>query len=207
MPRITELKPQKNRSDRYNLYLDDAYKFPVSANTVLTAGLHVGMEIDEVELEGIRQTAEVGNAHDKALNYINLRRRSIKELRDYLRRKEYEPAIINKVIDRLTGANLLNDEEFARAWVRDRLLLKPRSKRALSAELAQKGISRAIVDSVLSEMEEGSEQSALEEALNRKLRQSKYASRENDDKLIAALLRDGYRYSDIRSCLLQRDDT
>lgn len=207
MPRITELKPQKNRTDRYNLYLDEVYKFPVSANTVLTAGLHVGMEIDEDELEQIRQTAEVGNAHDKALSYLDLRRRSVKELRDYLRRKEYESETIDKVIDRLINANLLNDEEFARAWVRDRLLLKPKSKRALSVELAQKGINRTIVDSVLGEMEEGSEQQALKEAINRKLRQSKYTNRENDDKLIAALMRDGYQYADIRSCLLQRDDT
>ena len=207
MPRITELKPQKNRTDRYNLYLDDVYKFPVSANTVLTAGLHVGMEIDEAELEEIRQTAEIGNAHDKALSYLDLRRRSIKEIRDYLRRKEYEQEVTDKVVDRLTKANLLNDEEFAMAWVRDRLLLKPKSKRALSMELAQKGINRTIADKVLSEMEEGSEQHALTEAINRKLRQSKYATRENDDKLIAALMRDGYQYADIRSCFLQRDDT
>jgi regulatory protein len=207
MSRITELKPQKNRTDRYNLYLDDVYKFPVSANTVLAAGLHVGMEIDEAELQQIRQSAEIGNAHDKALNYLDLRRRSIKELHDYLRRKEYEPEVINQVVDRLMRANLLNDEEFARAWVRDRLLLKPKSKRALSVELAQKGISRSVIDAVLIEMEEGSEQRALEEAVSRKLRQTKYATRVNDDKLIASLVREGYSYSDIKNCLRQRDDT
>jgi len=207
MARITELRAQKNRTDRYNLYLDGSYKFPVSANTVLSAGLHVGMEIDEERLEEVRQAAEFGNAHDKALNYINLRRRSTKEIRDYLKRKEFEATIIEKVVERLVSIGLLNDEDFARAWIRDRLLLKPRSRRVLSMELAQKGISRSIIDEALSEMEEGSEQQALKEALNRKLRLSKYASRENDEKLIAALIRDGYKYADIKNCLRQRDDT
>lgn len=207
MPRITDLKPQKRRTDRYNLYLDGSYKFPVSANTVLTASLHVGLEITEEELLKVQEAAEIGNAHDKALSMLDMRRRSTKELRDYLRRKEFEPQVIQAVTDRLTRAGLLNDEEFARAWIRDRLLLKPKSKRALSAELFAKGIAREIADTVLSELDGDDELSALKDSLARRLRQSKYATRENDDKLIAALAREGYRYSDIKNCLQQRDDT
>lgn len=207
MPRITDLKPQKRRTDRYNLYLDGSYKFPVSANTVLAAGLHVGLEISEQELLDVQQAAEVGNAHDKALNFLDLRRRSTKEIRDYLWRKEFEPDVIQSVIDRLTKAGLLNDEEFARAWVRDRLLLKPKSKRALSAELFAKGVARDTADIILAELDGDDELSALKDSLNRRLRQSKYATRENDDKLIAALAREGYKYSDIKSCLPQKGDT
>lgn len=207
MPRITDLKPQARRTDRYNLYLDGSYRFPVSANTVLAAGLHVGLEITEEELLNVQEAAEIGNAHDKALNQLDLRRRSTKEIRDYLWRKDFEPQVIQAVIDRLTKAGLLNDEEFARAWIRDRLLLKPKSKRALSAELFAKGISRDIADRVLDELDGDDELGALKDSLERKLRQSKYAQAENNDKLIAALAREGYRYSDIKSCLLQRDDT
>ncbi len=207
MPRITDLKPQTRRTDRYNLYLDGSYKFPVSANTVLAAGLHVGLEISEEELLKVQEAAEIGNAHDKALNYLDLRRRSTKEIRDYLYRKDFEPQVIQAVIDRLTRAGLLNDEEFARAWIRDRLLLKPKSKRALSAELFAKGISRETADLVLSELDGDDELDALRGSIDRRLRQSKYATRENDDKLIAALAREGYKYSDIKNCLQQRDDT
>lgn len=207
MPRITDLKPQTRRTDRYNLYLDGSYKFPVSANTVLAAGLHVGMEISEEELLKVQQAAEIGNAHDKALNFLDLRRRSTKEIRDYLWRKEFEPHVTQAVIDRLTKAGLLNDEEFTRAWVRDRLLLKPKSKRALSAELFAKGIARETADVVLSELDSDDELDALRGSIDRRLRQTKYATRKNDDKLIAALAREGYKYSDIKSCLLQRDDT
>lgn len=207
MPRITDLKPQTRRTDRYNLYLDGSYKFSVSANTVLAAGLHVGLEISEEELLKVQEQAEIGNAHDKALNFLDLRRRSTKEIRDYLWRKEFEPHVIQAVIGRLTKAGLLDDEEFARAWIRDRLLLKPKSKRALSAELFAKGIPREISDRVLSELDGEDELSALEDSINRKLRQTKYATRENDDTLIAALAREGYRYSDIKNCLQQRDGT
>lgn len=207
MPRITDLKPQTRRTDRYNLYLDGIYKFPVSANTVLAAGLHVGLEISEEELLRVQEAAEIGNAHDKALNYLDLRRRSTKEIKDYLYRKDFEPQVIQAVIDRLTRAGLLNDEEFARAWIRDRLLLKPKSKRALSSELFAKGITRETADLVLSELDGDDELDALRGSIERRLRQTKYASRENDDKLIAALAREGYKYSDIKSCLQQRDDT
>jgi len=165
------------------------------------------MEISEEELLNVQQAAEVGNAHDKALSMLDMRRRSTKELRDYLRRKEFEPQVIQSVVDRLTRADLLNDEEFARAWVRDRLLLKPKSKRTLSAELFAKGIASEVAGQVLSELDSDDELSALKYSLDRKLRQSKYASRENNNKLIAALAREGYRYGDIKNCLQQRDDT
>lgn len=207
MPRITDLKPQTKRTDRYNVYLDGAYKFPVSANTVLTAGLHVGLEISEEDLLQVQKTAEIGNAHDKALNYLDLRRRSTKELRDYLYRKEFDQDVIQAVIDRLTKAGLLDDKEFARAWIRDRLLLKPRSKRALSAELFAKGIPREVADEVLGELDVDDELAALKDSIARKLRQTKYATRENDDKLIAALAREGYRYVDIKSCLPPKGGT
>lgn len=207
MPKITDLKPQTRRTDRYNLYLDGVYKFPVSANTVLAAGLHIGLDISEEELLKVQETAEIGNAHDKALNYLDLRRRSAKEIRDYLYRKDFEPAVIQAVIDRLTRAGLLNDEEFAKAWVRDRLLLKPKSKRALSAELFAKGISREVADTVLAELNSDDELDALKDSVERKLRQTKYATRDSDDKLIAALAREGYKYSDIKNCLQQRDGT
>lgn len=207
MAKVTDLKPQAKRTDRYNLYLDGAYVFAVSANTVLSAGLHVGMEVNEAQLQKIQKRAEIGNAHDKALNYINMRRRSVKEIRDYLRRKEFEPSVIREVVHKLLSVDLLNDEEFARAWVRDRLLLKPRSNQALRAELMVKGIERSTIDLVLNDMEEGSERAALQESLKRKLRQSKYADGANRDKLIAALAREGYRYGDITTCLQQEDDT
>jgi len=207
MSRITDLKPQSRRTDRYNLYLDGSYKFPVSANTVLAAGLHVGLEISQEELLRVQEAAEVGNAHDKALSFLDLRRRSTKEIRDYLRRKEFDSQVIQAVIDRLTRAGLLNDEEFARAWVRDRFLLKPKSKRALSAELFAKGIPRDVADRVLAELDGEDELSALKDSIARKLRQTRYATRENDDKLIAALAREGHKYSDIKSCLQQEDGT
>lgn len=207
MAKVTDLKPQKKRLDRYNLYLDGSYVFAVSANTVLAAGLHVGMEVNEAQLQKIQRRAEVGNAHDRALNYINLRRRSTREIWDYLKRKDYESPVIYEVVERLQKVDLLNDEEFARAWVRDRLLLKPRSKQALRVELIKKGIEHSIIDRVLGDMEAGSEQRALEQAVRRRLRQKKYQGGNDREKLIAALAREGYRYNDIKNCLQQTDDT
>ena len=44
---------------------------------------------------------------------------------------------------------MLDDDAFARAWVESRDRARPRGERALRAELHKKGVDRPIVDSVL----------------------------------------------------------
>ena len=45
----------------------------------------------------------------------------------------------------------MDDAEFAKAWVRDRLALKPKGKRALVAELRAKGVAVEAVESTVEE--------------------------------------------------------
>ncbi|RLD04817.1 MAG: regulatory protein RecX, partial [Chloroflexota bacterium] len=62
--------------------------------------------------------------------------------------------IIERVVDRLRGASLVNDWDFASQWVENRVQFKPRGKRALSSELFQKGIGNEIIEDVLAELDE-----------------------------------------------------
>jgi regulatory protein len=54
----------------------------------------------------------------------------------------------------LASLDLLDDEEFSRYWVEQRETFKPRSRFALSQELRQKGITNAVIEKVLSGLDE-----------------------------------------------------
>jgi regulatory protein len=86
--------------------------------------------------------------------YITIRNRSEKEVRDYLLKKQAASEIIESIIKLLYEQKFLNDESFARSWVRSRARFKPRGKRVLAMELSQKGISKDLIEKVLSEEDE-----------------------------------------------------
>lgn len=86
--------------------------------------------------------------------YLGIRARSEKEIRDYLIKKKASDEIIEKMISLLYEQKFLNDEEFARSWVRSRARSRPKGKRLLQIELAQKGIAKDVIEQVLSEDQE-----------------------------------------------------
>lgn|SRR6185312_1510796 len=81
--------------------------------------------------------------------FLNFRLRSEKEIRDYLQKKKVSADIIEKIIVRLQEQKFLNDETFARMWIESRSRSKPRSQFLLKRELQQKGISREIIEKIM----------------------------------------------------------
>lgn len=95
-----------------------------------------------------------------ALRYLNIRFRSEKEMRDYLKKKILRQAqddkrttdaeqTIDFVIHKLKQQKFLNDEEFAKMWVRSSTSYKPKGKYRITLELRQKGVSQEIIDKIL----------------------------------------------------------
>jgi len=83
------------------------------------------------------------------LRFLSYRPRSEKEVRDKLKTKQVEPQIIEKIIAKLKEKKFLNDEEFARGWIENRIRFKPRSLRLIKIELKQKGIVEDIIDKMI----------------------------------------------------------
>jgi regulatory protein len=100
---------------------------------------------------------------DKALAFLTVRPRSIREVRDRLAKKEIPPPVVDAVIARLAGWGYIGDEGFARYWLENRGAHQPRGKRLLRQELWQKGVARETVDQALddTELDEGADALAL----------------------------------------------
>jgi regulatory protein len=202
MPKVSAIKQQVKRQDRYSIYVDDKYTFSLSENDLIGSGLRVGRELSEQDLRDFKDQSVLGKAYDRALNLISHRPRSEKELRDYLKRKEYDEAVTKSVLARLTERGYVNDADFAKRWVATRRLLKLTSQRRLSAELRQKGIASDIIAQVLAE--DGTDQGeVLRDLVARKRHQTKY---QDDLKLMQYLSRQGFGYDEIKTALNQPED-
>jgi regulatory protein len=199
--KITNIKQQIKRADRYSVYIDDKYSFALSETELLRLGIYNGQQISEEELEKLKDDSVRDKARYQALGQLSRRQRSEWELRDYLKRKEYEPEVIDHVVAWLTDYGYVDDKKFADAWIANRRQLKATSARRLRQELKQKRVSDEVIGEALSE-DETDENIVLQQLIERKRKQTKY---QDNLKLAQYLSRQGFNYDDIKSAMREQN--
>lgn len=88
---------------------------------------------------------------EAAARFLEVRPRSVAEVRRRLTSAGYQAELVDGAISRLGDLGILDDEAFARAWVESRDRAHPRGERAIREELRLKGVERAVVEAVLEE--------------------------------------------------------
>ena len=150
--RITKIEQQKKRRGRRNIYADGQFVLGLSDETVLKAGLRTGDEITSDRLASLQQMEERQRARRTALRYLSTRPRTVRELRDRLREAECSDTDIVAVLADLQQAGLVNDEEFARTFVRDTLTHRPTGRKLLRQKMLLLGLEKSLVESTLDEL-------------------------------------------------------
>lgn len=151
MPVITAIKQQKDKG-RVNVYLDGKFGFGIDLTNFVLLHLKVSKELSEKEVAEIVKKSEFQKTLDKLLRFAMVRPRSEREVKDYLRRKKVHEILHKDLFEKLKYFELLDDVKFARWWVEQRQNFRPKSQRILRIELLQKGISKSIIDEILSDI-------------------------------------------------------
>jgi regulatory protein len=191
---ITKIERQKRNSTRRSIFLNDKYSFSVSEDIYTKYALYVEQELTEDEIEAITQEETELSVKRIALRFRSYRPRSKKELTEYLQKKGYDDKYINTALDFLSSNKLLDDEEFARMFCRDKLNLKPVGKLMMKQLLFKKGILKTTIDSVLSDFysKESERELAEKEASKKYHRVSSLPSLTIKKRIFDHLVRRGY---------------
>ena len=192
--KITALKAQKKNNNRVSVYLDGEYAFGLAR--IVAAWLHVGLVLTEEKVSELQMQDTCEVAYQKALKFISYRPRSETEVSRKLASHGFDDMVWMAVLGRLRKNGLVGDENFARTWVDNRNTFRPRSRRALSVELRQKGIEEDTVQSVLDEMVDD-EVLALRVAERWSRRLEGLEWNEFRKRLAAYLARRGFNYATI----------
>lgn len=197
---ITALTVQKRNKDRVNVYLNGQFAFGLAA--IEAARLRIGQTLDDEQITRLRDRDDIERAYERALNYLSYRPRSKWEVERNLREKGVEDLVIDRVTRRLTSAGLLDDKEFARYWVDNRVRFNPRGLRGLRHELRQRGVSHSIIDETLATLDvEAAARRAAEVGARR---YSQAAPRDFHRKLQAYLARRGFSYAVIKPLIQEK---
>ncbi|HSW85372.1 MAG TPA: RecX family transcriptional regulator [Candidatus Saccharimonadales bacterium] len=199
--KVTVIKKQSNRAGRYSVFINNEYAFSLSDTALLQSGLVAGQELSEQKVKALKKTSIEDKLYNSTLQYMALRLRSKWEIETYLKRKKASPALINAILNKLSNSNLINDTAFAKAYINDRRLLRPTSRRKMISELRNKHVPTNIIDETVSQNPE-SESQAIDSIINRKRQISKY---KDDLKLMQYLARQGFNYGDIKNAMKDLD--
>lgn len=106
----------------------------------------------------------------RALGLLDARGRSRHELRGRLIDAEFDPVVVDNVLDDLAAVNLIDDAAFAREWVRQRHARRGKSSRVLDQELREKGIADSIRAEALEQIDASDEESTARTLAEKKAR-------------------------------------
>ena len=198
MSEITAITPQVKDKTRCNIYLDGQYYCPLKFEVVVQYRLKVGMTVSEGFLNEIQLESEKSTALDKAMTYLTAAQKTEKQVKDYLYKKGYLPAVVKYVLEKLREYRFVDDKDYAETYVENSSARK--GKRLIQVDLYKKGISKEQIEDAMQTLDEEN-QFAGACAIAEKYMRSKEATRENFAKAFRYLMSKGFDYEISRKAL------
>lgn len=202
-----KITAKSGRKDKIHIYIDGEYLLTVDEIFWFSCGYISGDEIDEEELTAFKEAAGSRCAFNSALNSLDYRDHSEREIRTKLLRK-YDADCVEEAVRKLVELNLVNDERYAENYARELYEHKKFGKMRIKSELRAKGIAADIANESVDALFEEKEPDNIQRIVD--IIGKRYYNRMNDDvgrkKVFAALQRMGYPFSDIREAMSEFSD-
>ena len=201
---ITKIARQKNNKERYNIYINEQYAFPVDEGTLIKFGLQKGKVLEQIEIDEIQYEDEIAKAFNKALGFLSFQMRSEHEVKMKLLQAGHGEAVVQEALHKLTDLGFLNDESFSKALLETRKRTAKKGPAAIKQDLQKKGIDKSLQTRVLDSF-------SHDEQLELAMELAQKAVRASDNKTPAqvkqkiqdVLLRKGYSYTVVTEILEQ----
>ncbi|MEG0570133.1 MAG: regulatory protein RecX [Oscillospiraceae bacterium] len=194
--KITDI--QKANGSRYTIFIDDEYWYILDGEIILANNLRVGAEVSQQQLDDYKQQAQVRKARERAFYLISYRDHSQKEMFNKLK-KSVDEKVAAQTVAMLVKQGLIDDTAYAQKLSDYYLITKKWGKRKAMYEMLNKGIDKELISASLDECEVDTSANIIE------IIEQKYYDKLTDyndrQKVIAALMRRGYVYSQIKTAI------
>lgn len=176
----------------------------LTSRAIADLGLQVGQAWDDRLAERVEAAAGIDKAMRAAMNRLSRRAMSGWMLRDKLKTLGHSALVIDAVLDRLADLDLLDDEQFGRALVREVMARKPAGPALLKQKLFQKGIRGALADRLVADATDDGDaqrESAISLARKRAASMANLDKQTRDRRLYGQLARRGFDPDTIRAAM------
>lgn len=202
-----KITAKSGRKDKMHIYIDGEYLLTVDEVFWFSCGYISGDEINKEELTAFEEAAGSRRAFNSALNSLDYRDHSEKEIRAKLLRK-HDADYVDEAVEKLIELDLVNDERYAENYAHELFEHKKFGKMRIKSELRAKGISADIANAAVEELFDEEEPDNIQRIVD--IIDKRYYNRMNDEvgrkKVFSALQRMGYSFSDIREAMSEFSD-
>lgn len=204
--KITKIEKKKRL---YLVEIDETDKLYVTEDTIVHFMMTKGMSLTKAELADIKTFAQFSYGKNLALYHLSFKKRTEKEVRDYLVQHEIDDKIIPQVLKNLKEDKWIDDENYARQVIESNLHTGDKGAYVLKQKLMQKGIAPSILDRLLADMDFTELAEKIAEKLLRKY-QTRLPKKALEDKFLQFLVNKGFSFSEAKAALsnleVQKDD-
>lgn len=185
-------KIEKLKNNKYNIYINGE-KITTYDNVIIGNNILYKKQIDNELYQKILNETEYYSIYNKVVNYILKKRRSEKEIIQYLNKLNLTLKEADKMINKLKDINLINDREYCRAYINDKVYLSNFGINKIKNELINQDISLHIIEEELDKIDKTIFYTRLEKILTKKIKSNKkYSSSYLKQKVLNDLLKLGY---------------
>lgn len=193
----------KGRGEKIHLLIDDEYQITTNIDFWAENYIKDGTEISEDEWQELVDKINYRKAIQKCYDLLSRRDHSAKELKTKLLRTTDEKNA-DMAISKMLDLGYLNDEKYAKNLLIHLRDVKKMSSAFIRQEMYKRGISSDIVNDIMLDIEIDNVQSIIDLILTKY--KTKLSKDYGSEKVIAALMRKGFSYSDIKEAFNRIDD-
>ena len=184
-------KYESINNGQYKIYLSDGTILKINSDVIINNNLLYKKEIDNTLLNKILKENDNANIYNKCVKYISVRLRSKKEIIDYLKKLNIDNTA--DIIDKLTKNNLINDEVFTKAFIKDKINFTSYGPYRIRQELNKYNIDNEIIDKYIKDIDEEILIGKIDKQINKIFKSNrKYSSNILKSKIYNNLYNNGF---------------
>lgn len=184
-------KYESINNGQYKIYLSDGTILKINSDVIINNNLLYKKEIDNTLLNKILKENDNANIYNKCVKYISVRLRSKKEIIDYLKKLNIDNTA--DIIDKLTKNNLINDEVFTKAFIKDKINFTSYGPYRIRQELNKYNIDNEIIDKYIKDIDEEILIGKIDKQINKMIKSNrKYSGNILKSKIYNNLYNNGF---------------
>lgn len=184
-------KYESINNGQYKIYLSDGTILKINSDVIINNNLLYKKEIDNTLLNKILKENDNANIYNKCVKYISVRLRSKKEIIDYLKKLNIDNTA--DIVDKLTKNNLINDEVFTKAFIKDKINFTSYGPYRIRQELNKYNIDNEIIDKHIKDIDEEILIGKIDKQINKMIKSNrKYSSNILKSKIYNNLYNNGF---------------
>ena len=189
----------KLKNNKYKIVFDD-HEITTYDNVILDNNLLYKKNIDKENYDKIIKDTNYYDIYNKCVKSILKKRKSEKEIKEYLDKFNIDNK--DKIISKLKEINLINDRDFTRAYINDKIYLSKCGINKIKNDLINLGIDIIIINEELSNIDKSIFQDLLEKQVLKKIKNNtKYSNYQLKQKILNEMINLGYEKEDILSII------